>query len=77
MSDTFIQIHRNIVLLYDVDLETHKRHYQEVLVMLQSQKVGWDVQKCIYACATPREAGFAFGRGGGRRTPGLMIIDIG
>lgn len=77
MSDTFVTSHRNILLLYDMDLATHEKHYQAVLQLLQSQKIAWDVRRCIYARATPWEVGFALGRGGSRRTPGLMILDVG
>ncbi|KAK7183056.1 hypothetical protein DPSP01_005999 [Paraphaeosphaeria sporulosa] len=77
LSDTFLTAHRNIILIYDMDLSAHERHYQTVLQMLQSQKIGWDVNRCVYARATPGEVGFAFARGGGRRTPGLMMVDIG
>lgn len=76
LSESFVVAHRNIILLYDVDLTVHERHYQTVLQMLQSQKIGWDVQRCVYARATPGEVGFAFGWGGGRRTRGLMILDV-
>ena len=60
-----------------MDLAAHEHHFQTVLQMLQSQKLGWDVQRCIYARATPAEVGFTFARGGGRRTVGLMIVDLG
>lgn len=77
MSESFLTAHRNIILLYDMDLAAHELHFQTVLQMLQSQKIGWEVQQCVYARATPAEVGFAFARGGGRRTLGLMIVDIG
>ncbi|KAF1980413.1 hypothetical protein BU23DRAFT_548562 [Bimuria novae-zelandiae CBS 107.79] len=77
MSESFATAHRNIILLYDMDLSAHEKHFQTVLQMLQSQKIGWDTQKCVYARATPGEVGFVFGRGGGRRTQGLMIVDVG
>lgn len=77
MSETFLTAHRNIILIYDVDLSAHERHYQLVLQMLQSQKIGWDDGQCVYARGTPGEVGFVFARGGGRRMPGLMLVDIG
>jgi hypothetical protein len=66
VDDTFYLCHRNIVLIFDSDVEgkdlqdAHHEHFRAVCLALKDEHINLDVAGCVFDTPTALQAGFQF-----------------
>ncbi|TDZ36840.1 hypothetical protein CTRI78_v011230 [Colletotrichum trifolii] len=58
ISDDFCLTHRNVVLIFDNDTDTHHEHFRLVCLALKEADIGLSVAGCIFDTAEVLKAGF-------------------